>query len=58
MSSPAFWRNRGVKYLERYAYLLLFAAHVFTSKAEAGTFTDFMRTNWAFKRTIRALELE
>ena len=58
MGTPAFWRHRGVKYLERYAYLLLFAAYVHRHPTGERSFTEWMRTHWAFKRTIGELELE
>ncbi len=55
----AFWTHRGVKYLERYAWLLLFAAYA-QLNAESGfatTFSEWMHRHWGFKRTIRELEL-
>ena len=55
----AFWTHRGVKYLERYAYLLLFAAYV-ELNASSGfqrAFSEWMRRHWAFKRTIKDLAL-
>lgn len=60
-ASAAFWRHRGVAYLERYAYLLLFAGYAHLAAArEDGftrTFSDWMRGQWALKRTIKGLAL-
>ena len=55
----AFWKHRGVKYLERYAYLLLFAAYA-QLNVESGfatNFSEWMRRHWAFKRNIKELQL-
>jgi len=55
----AFWKHRGVKYLERYAYLLLFAGYVQLAKSDGfrTSFSAWMRRHWAFKRTIKELAL-
>ena len=57
--TAAFWRQRGVRYLERYAYMLLFAGYV-QLHLHGGfrlTFSEWMRKHWAFKRTMRDLAL-
>uniref|UniRef100_A0A7S3BD17 Tyrosine specific protein phosphatases domain-containing protein n=1 Tax=Haptolina ericina TaxID=156174 RepID=A0A7S3BD17_9EUKA len=57
--SPEFWRHRGLKYLERYAYLLLFSGYALLT-AKGGfslTFTEWMKKHWVFKRLIRELVL-
>ena len=56
----AFWRHRALKYLERYAYVLLFAAYALLA-ADAHfdiTFSEWMRRNWQFKRAINNLTVE
>ena len=60
--SPEFWSRRGHNYLERYAYLLLFAGYVLSTVADGHlhpslNFSAWMRRHWAFKRTIRELAL-
>ena len=65
MGTPAFWMHRGGKYLERYAYLVLFAGYVLLATgtgeglgaASTPSFSEWMRTHWAFKRTLRELAL-
>ena len=57
--SPEFWSRRAHNYLERYAYILLFAAYALEevhSGFEA-TFTEWSHRHWQFKRVIKHLTL-
>ena len=59
-ADAAFWSHRALKYLERYAYLLLFAAYAQLA-VEGGftpSFSTWTRKHWAFKRTIKELDLD
>jgi len=58
--SSAFWLKRGQNYLERYCYLLLFAAYARAACAGgfAQSFSDWMRRHWSLKRVLKQLVLE
>jgi hypothetical protein len=58
--SSAFWLKRGQNYLERYSYLLLFAAYAH-AQAPSGfsqTFSTWMRGQWNLKRVLKSLVLD
>jgi len=53
--SPEFWARRAHNYLERYAYILLFAAYVLED-VHSGferSFGEWSRSHWQFKRVIK-----
>lgn len=56
---PEFWAGRAQNYLERYAYILLFAAYAL-EEVHGGfeqTFTEWGHTHWQFKKVIKHLTL-
>ena len=57
--SPEFWRTRARNYLERYAYVVLFAAYALeNAKAQyAANFSEWSHKHWQFKRVIKHLTL-
>jgi len=58
--SPEFWARRAINYLERYAYILLFAAYAL-EEVHGGfdtSFTEWSHEHWQFKRVIKNLTLE
>jgi len=58
--SPEFWARRAINYLERYAYLLLFAAYALEevhNKFEM-SFTEWSHQHWQFKRIVKHLSLD
>lgn len=58
--SPEFWRGRAHNYLERYAYVVLFAAYALEN-APTGfrkNFTEWSRRYWQFKRVLKHLTLD
>lgn len=58
--SAAFWLKRGQNYLERYCYLLLFAAYARTTAHSgfAESFSVWMNKHWSLKRVLKQLVLE
>lgn len=53
--SPEFWARRAQHYLERYAYILLFAAYALED-VHSGferSFGEWSRSHWQFKRVIK-----
>ena len=57
--SPEFWNRRAHNYLERYAYILLFAAYAL-EEVHSGfqaSFTEWSHRHWQFKRIIKHMEL-
>ncbi|CAK0891414.1 unnamed protein product, partial [Prorocentrum cordatum] len=58
--SPEFWAKRAHNYLERYAYVLLFAAYALED-VHSGferSFGEWSRSHWQFKRVIKHQTLE
>jgi len=58
--SPEFWARRAINYLERYAFILLFAAYAL-EEVHGGyetSFTEWSHRHWQFKRVIKHLTLE
>jgi len=58
--SPEFWHHRGTAYLQRYMYLLIFAAYALEegpSGYEVG-FSTWNRQHWQFKQIIKKITLE
>lgn len=58
--SPEFWQSRAHNYLERYAYIILFAAYALENAASdySSNFTEWSHQHWQFKRVIKHLTLE
>jgi len=58
--STAFWLKRGQNYLERYCYLLLFAAYARSTASEGFTqaFSSWLRQHWSLKRLLKQLVLD
>jgi len=58
--SSAFWLKRGQNYLERYCYLILFAAYARGAAASgfAQPFTNWMRERWSLKRVMKQICLQ
>ena len=58
--SPEFWRQRARNYLERYAYIVLFAAYALENAISKydRNFTDWSHKHWQFKRVIKHLTLD
>eukprot|EP00629_Pelagomonadales_sp_RCC1024_P006075 CAMPEP_0119295180 /NCGR_PEP_ID=MMETSP1329-20130426/49350_1 /TAXON_ID=114041 /ORGANISM="Genus nov. species nov., Strain RCC1024" /LENGTH=455 /DNA_ID=CAMNT_0007296091 /DNA_START=110 /DNA_END=1477 /DNA_ORIENTATION=+ len=58
--NPKFWRTRGRNYLERYAYLILFAAYALANADTkyASNFTEWSHKHWQFKRVIKHMTME
>jgi len=58
--SPEFWQSRARNYLERYAYIILFAAYTLENTASdyITNFTEWSHKHWQFKRVIKHLTLE
>lgn len=58
--SSAFWLKRGQNYLERYCYLLLFAAYAqaATPRGFSQSFSSWVREHWSLKRVLKQLVLE
>jgi len=58
--SAAFWLKRGQNYLERYCYLMLFAAYAQSAAGNgfADSFSNWMRQHWSLKRVLKQLVLE
>ncbi|KAL1521420.1 hypothetical protein AB1Y20_021084 [Prymnesium parvum] len=56
----AFWRHRALKYLERYAVVLLFAAYALLAAGDGFevTFSEWTHRHWQFKRALRDLTVE
>jgi hypothetical protein len=53
--SPEFWARRAQHYLERYAFILLFAAYALED-VHSGferSFAEWIRSHWQFKRIIK-----
>ena len=59
-SRAAFWRHRALKYLERYAYVLLFASYALLAAGTSfdTTFSEWTRRHWHFKRALKDLSVE
>jgi len=57
--SPEFWSRRGHNYLERYAYIIVFAAYALeeATKGFPLSFSEWSHRHWQFKRIIKHLEL-
>jgi len=58
--SAEFWHSRAHNYLERYAYIILFAAYALEN-AKSGfrmNFTEWSHQHWHFKRVIKHLTLD
>ena len=57
--SPEFWRTRARNYLERYAYVVLFAAYALENAKTkyAANFSEWSHKHWQFKRVIKHLTL-
>lgn len=53
--SPEFWKRRAQHYLERYAYILLFAAYALEDVHSSfeRSFSEWSRSHWQFKRIIK-----
>jgi len=58
--SPEFWHARAHNYLERYAYIVLFAAYALESAPSKfrRNFSEWNRQYWHFKRIIKDLTLD
>ena len=58
--SNAFWLKRGQNYLERYIYLLLFAAYARVAAVSgfAQPFSNWMSQHWCLKRVLKQVVLE
>jgi len=59
--SPEFWKRRAHNYLERYAYIVLFAAYALENAATnytAMNFSEWSHQYWQFKRSIKHLTLD
>lgn len=58
--SPEFWSRRAVNYLERYAYILLFAAYALEEVHDSfdRSFTEWSHQHWQFKSVVKHLTLE
>jgi len=58
--SPEFWRGRAVNYLERYAYMVLFATYALENATSdfRVNFTEWSRQHWHFKRVVKHLTLD
>ena len=57
---PAFWERRARNYLERYAFIIIFAAYVL-AEADGGfptPFSAWLRRHWSLQRTLKGLTLE
>jgi len=58
--SPEFWHHRGVAYLQRYMYLLIFAAYAL-EEGPSGyevAFSTWNRQHWQFKQVVKKITLE
>ena len=58
--SPEFWARRAHNYLERYAYILLFAAYAL-EEVHGGfeaSFSEWSHRHWQFKRVVKHLTLQ
>jgi hypothetical protein len=55
-----FWRARGRNYLERYCYLVLFAAYALehASSGYAASFSEWAHHRWQLKRVLKHMTLE
>ena len=58
--NPDFWRARGRNYLERYCYLVLFAAYALehASSGYAASFSEWAHHRWQLKRVLKHMTLE
>jgi hypothetical protein len=58
--SPEFWQRRAHNYLERYAYILLFAAYALEEvhSAYESSFSEWSHRHWQFKRVVKHLTLQ
>ena len=57
---PEFWLRRGLKFLERYAFMIIFAAYALAEAPQGFTtpFSTWLRQNWSLKRGLNNLTLE
>jgi len=60
LQKAAFLRHRALKYLERYAAVLLFAAYALLAAGDGFevTFSEWTRRHWQFKRAMKNMALE
>ena len=58
--NPDFWRARGRNYLERYCYLVLFAAYALEHAPTnyAASFSEWAHHRWQLKRVLKHMTLE
>lgn len=58
--SPEFWSRRAQNYLERYAYIILFAAYALEEVHNGfeSSFSEWSHCHWQFKRVIKHSTLE
>lgn len=57
--SAGFWRARGRNYLERYCYLVLFAAYALEHAPSFETsFSEWAHSRWQLKRVLKHMTLE
>ena len=58
--NPDFWRARGRNYLERYCYLVLFAAYALehAPSGYAASFSEWAHHRWQLKRVLKHMTLE
>jgi len=57
---PAFWQRRAINYLERYAFIIIFAAYcLIEADNEFRTpFSAWLRCHWSLRRTLAGLTLD